>query len=45
MAKRKKKAAKGRYKKCQVKVICGKRRRICRDAKGRIRSNTPAGRR
>ena len=28
---------------CKVVRICGKRRKICRDRKGRITSNKPAG--
>jgi len=26
--------------KCQIKVVCGSKRRICRDSKGRITSHT-----
>lgn len=43
MATRKRKGRRVASARCQIKVICGKTRRICRDAKGRIKSNTPAG--
>ena len=45
MAARKKKRKKKRKTggKCQIVTVCGKRRRICRTAKGRIKSNTAAG--
>lgn len=37
MARKKKSSAK-----CKLVTVCGKRRKICRDAKGRIKSNRPA---
>lgn len=36
MAKRKKKKRSSR---CQIKVVCGVKRRLCRDSKGRITSS------
>ena len=44
MAKRKsaKKARKGKAPKCAVVSVCGGRRRLCRDGKGRIKTNTKA---
>ncbi len=44
MAKRKKSKSKKRKSsaRCKVITVCGKRRKICRDAKGRIKTNTAA---
>lgn len=39
---KRRRAGKSKATKCAVKSINGRRRRICRDAKGRIKSNTKA---
>ncbi len=44
MAKRRRKTRKRRTRKCKVVTVCGRRRRLCWSAKGKIVSNTPAGR-
>lgn len=41
-AKRKAGKRKGAKRICKLVNVCGKRRRICRDKKGRIKSNRPA---
>ncbi len=44
MARRKKRRSRrARGRKCQIVTVCGRRRRICRTAKGRITSNTAVG--
>ena len=45
MARKRKRKKRGSSRRWQIIMVCGVKRRICRDAKGRIRSSKAVGKR